>query len=116
MKKILYCFLIIMSVAAHGTAFTLGDGTTWKNICAGIHDELDEKSAIASCAMFLLGYQAGAVQQARASNVPVLYCKSFNPNTLPNDFVAFVNSNVKYEKMNVLAVLSEFAKGGSCGI
>ncbi|MCH1929930.1 hypothetical protein L9G16_07035 [Shewanella sp. A25] len=103
-------------MSCHGTAFTLGDGATWKSICSGVHDDLDEKSAIASCTMFLLGYQAGAVEQARENNVPVLFCKSFNPNTLPNEFVAFVTSNIKFEKMDILSVLSEFTKGNECGI
>jgi hypothetical protein len=115
-KYLIYCLLIISSVTTHGTAFTLGDGITWKNICMGVHDELDEKSAIASCTMLLLGYQAGAIEQSRISKTPVSLCKSFNPNTLPKEFVAFVNSNKKYEKMDVLGVLLEFTKGNACGI
>jgi len=115
-KYIIFCLLLISNVTANGTGFTLGDGETWRDMCSGVHDELDKKSAIASCTIFLLGYQAGAVEQAKINKTSVSLCKSFNPDTLPQQFVIFVSSNKKYQKMDVLDVLIEFTKGNACGI
>lgn len=116
MKYLIYCLIFITSITAHGSTFTLGDGITWKNICTGIHDDLDRKSAIASCTMFILGYQAGAIEPSKASKAPISFCRDFNPNTLPHEFVVFVSSDRKYEKMNVLTVMLEFTKRYRCGI
>ena len=117
MQHILFCLLGISCFAAHSTAFTLNDGAYWRDVCSGIHDDLDEKSAVASCTMFILGYQAGAYQQAKVNNQPPLFCRAFNPNTLPKEFVTFIKSNAKYEKMNIFEVLAEFTKkDGSCDL
>ncbi|MFS1423110.1 hypothetical protein [Shewanella sp. 10N.286.48.B5] len=115
--RILIVFLLIsLSNVASATAFTLGTGGYWKKICSGMHDEFDSKSAIASCTMLLLGYQVGAFEQAKLLSKPATLCRSFNPNTLPQEFVDFVNSNSSFEEMDVLDVLLQFAKGGRCGV
>lgn len=116
MKNLVIFVFITLSSSVNATAFTLGDGNSWREICSGIHDELDSQSAIASCTMLLLGYQAGAVEQSKLNGMPVSLCKSFNPNALPQEFVDFVNSSKNYQKMDVLGVLLEFTKGNECGI
>ena len=116
MKYLLVLILIFLNTSVSATAFSLGTGGYWRDICSGIHDELDEKSSIATCTMFLLGYQAGAIEQAKDSKVKPTLCRSFNPNTLPKEFVMFVNSNKKYKKMDVLDVLLRFTKGNKCGV
>ncbi|MET1257583.1 hypothetical protein [Aliikangiella maris] len=103
-------------MSASGTAFTLGTGGYWKEICSGKHDELDEKGALASCTMFILGFEAGAILQARESKTTPTLCRSLNPNKLPAEYVTFVNSNKKYEEMNVLDVLLEFTKDDKCDV
>jgi hypothetical protein len=105
-----------MTSSVSATSFTLGTGGSWRDICSGKHDELNEIGSIASCTIFLLGYQAGAIEQARVSKVKPLLCRSFNPNTLPKEFIMFVNSNKKYEEMDVLGVLLEFTKGNECNV
>ncbi|MCL6415116.1 hypothetical protein MIB92_05595 [Aestuariirhabdus sp. Z084] len=116
MKHLAIFVFLLSSTSAQATAFTLGDGLTWRGICSGVHEGMDSQSAIASCTMLLLGYQAGAVEQSRLNDNPVSLCRSFNPNTLPKEFVAFVNSNKKFQEMDVLDVLLEFTKGNACGI
>ncbi len=115
--RILFAFLLISFCNfASATAFTLGKGGYWKQICSGVHDELDSKSAIASCTMLLLGYQVGASEQAKLLSKPATLCRSLDPNSLPEEFVDFVNSDELFEKMDVLDVLLRFAKGGRCGV
>ena len=63
-----------------------------------------------------MGYQVGAVEQAKQSKVPPMLCHSLNPKTLPTEYIAFVNSNKKYEKMDVLEVLLAFTIGNKCDV
>jgi hypothetical protein len=116
MKYLVFLFLLFLVQNASGTAFTLGSGGYWKDVCAGKHDELNEKGAIASCTIFLLGYQVGAVEQAKQSKVTPLLCHTLNPNTLPSKYIAFVNSDKKYEDMDVLDVLLAFTNGNKCNV
>ncbi len=116
MKYVVLLLLSAISFNASSTVFSLGDGSTWKRICLGVHDELNQQGAIASCTILLLGYQVGAVEQAKTSGTPVSLCRSLNPNTLPTEFVEFINSDEKYAKMDVLDVLHMFTKGNECGI
>ncbi len=116
MRNLLLLFLVSISLNASGTGFSFGTGGYWRDICTGVHDELNQDGAIATCTMFLLGYQSGALEQARESRVKPLLCHSLDPNALPADFVVFVNSNIKYEKMNVLGVMLAFTKGNKCGV
>jgi len=116
MKYLIFLFLLFTTLSVSGTAFNLGTGGYWKDVCSGKHDELNEKGAIASCTIFLLGYQVGAVEQAKQSKVTPLLCHSLNPNTLPTEYIAFVNSNKKYEEMDVLGVLLAFTNGNKCDV
>ena len=117
MKYSLFGVLLMFSFTSNGTAFSFGDGNYWKNICSGIHDELDKKGAIASCTMFLMGYQVGAYEQSRVSGASLMLCrKNMNPNTMAKEFINFVNSDKKYVYMDVLDVLREFNGNNTCSI
>ena len=116
MKYLIFLFLLFPTLSVSGTAFSLGTGGSWKDICSGKHDELNEKGAVASCTIFLLGYQVGAVEQAKQSKVAPLLCHSLNPKTLPIEYITFVNSNKKYEEMDVLDVLLAFTIGNKCDV
>ena len=116
MKYLMLLFLFFPTINVNGTAFTLGTGGYWKDVCAGKHGELNQKAAVASCTIFLLGYQVGAVEQAKQSKVTPLLCHSLNPKTLPSKFIAFVNSNKKYEDMDILGVLLAFTIGNKCDV
>lgn len=116
MRNLLVLFLVLMSLNVNGTAFTLGTGGYWRDVCLGKHDELNEKGSIAACTMLLLGYQAGAVEQARENKVKPSLCRTLDPNALPKVFAEFVNSDKKYEEMNVLDVLLTFTRSNKCGV
>ncbi len=111
----LFIFLLACSTVS-GAGFSLGNGGLWKDICSGKSEEFSAEASIAICQMFLLGYQAGAVEQAKVSSVQPTLCRSLDPDTLPQEFVEFVASNKETEEMDILDVLLKFAEGQSCGL
>jgi hypothetical protein len=84
-------------------------------MCSGKSEEYSKEAPIAMCQTFLLGYQAGAVEQAKVSAVQPKLCRSLDIETLPQEFIDFVESNKETEEMDILDVLLKFTDGQGCG-
>ncbi|WP_144391798.1 hypothetical protein [Pleionea sediminis] len=101
MRNLFVLFLVFTSFYSAATGFTYGTGGYWRDVCVGKHNELSEQGSIAACTTLLIGYQAGAAEQARQSKVKPSLCRTHDPNELPKAFVKFVNSDSRDEEMSV---------------
>jgi hypothetical protein len=83
MRFTLIVLTVISLSNAFGSGFSFGTGESWLEICSGENDDLGREGSVATCMMFISGFQAGAVEQSKLNNEQPYYCRELDPQKHP---------------------------------
>ncbi len=103
--------LMFLSTGSFATAFSMGTGEHWIEMCTGKSTAYPGNTEQEVCYITMLSYQVGALTQALEFNKSPTLCSNLSEEELAKGFVAFIQADSSRKSQNFLELYPSYLRG-----